>query len=153
VTAYTVFKFLHIVAAMVWIGGMVTLSVLQARLGGATDRVVQVAMARQSDFFGMAVAGPSAVLTLIAGIGMLAVSNVGAPLWVGWGFGSIVLSIALGATLMRVTRKELGQRLAAAQPDSARLEALQRRLLLLNAVNVVLLLSSVAMMVFKPVLG
>jgi uncharacterized membrane protein len=153
VTAYVVLKFLHIVAAIVWVGGVITLGVLQARLALVADRAVQRAMARQSGFFGMAVAGPAALLTLVAGMGMLGVAKLGAPFWVGWGFASLILSIALGATLMRRTNQELSLGLEAAQPDEARLGLLQRRVLLLNTINILLLLSSVGMMVFKPVLA
>jgi hypothetical protein len=109
-------------------------------------------MARQSIFHGMVVLGPAAGLTLIAGIVMIAVSGLGLPLWVIWGFGAIIMSVALGATLIRRANQELGEVAAAAEAGQARLRGLQRRLLTLNIINVLVLLSAVAAMVFKPAL-
>jgi putative copper export protein len=93
---YTLFKFLHICSAIVWLGGTIAVSVLTARIAREHDGTVLAAIARQSRFFGAAVIGPAAGLTLIAGIVMIATSGLGAPLWVIWGFAAIVVSIGLG---------------------------------------------------------
>lgn len=151
-TWYNLFKFLHVVAVVVWIGGLVAVGVLTARLARAEDRAVFAAVARQSRFFGAAVLGPTAGVALLAGFAMIGVSGLGFPLWVVWGIGAVVLSVALGATLIRRAGEALGERLAAAAPGDPGVRALQRRLATLNAVNVLLLLSAAWAMVFKPVL-
>ncbi len=149
-TFYTLFKFLHIVGAIVWIGGVVSVSIISARVAREQDGAVLAAMARQSRFYGMAVVGPAAGLTLIAGIVMIAVSGLGAPLWVIWGFATIIVLVALGATLIRRAGEELSNVAATAAPGNPRQLALQRRLATLNIINVLLLLSAVWAMVFKP---
>jgi uncharacterized membrane protein len=151
-TVYNLFKFLHIVGAIVWIGGVVTVSIITARAAREKDPTVLAAMARQMRFNGMAVIGPAAGLTLIAGIVMIAVSGLGAPLWVIWGFAAIIVSVALGATLLRRGNEELREVAATAEPGDPRLSAAQRRLTTLNTINVLLLLSAVGAMVFKPTL-
>ena len=147
---YTLFKFLHIVGAIVWLGGAFTVSIITARVARETDQTVLAAIARQTRFHGMAVLGPAAGLTLIAGIVMIAVSGLGVPLWVIWGFAAIIVSIGLGATLIRRAGEELSKIAATATPGDARLSALQGRLATLNAINVLVLLSAVWAMVFKP---
>jgi uncharacterized membrane protein len=151
-TVYTLFKFLHIVGAIVWLGGVITVSVITARIAREQDGAVLAAVSRQSRFFGTAVVGPAAGVNLLAGIVMIAVSGLGAPLWVIWGFAAIVVSMALGATLLRRAGEELSNIAAAAAPGDPRQLALQQRLATLNIINVLLLLSAVGAMVFKPAL-
>jgi uncharacterized membrane protein len=151
-TVYNLFKFLHIVGAIVWIGGVLTVSIITARVARENDRTVLAAMARQSSRLGTTIIGPAAGLTLIAGIVMIAVSGLGAPLWVIWGFAAIIVSVALGATLIRRAGDELSKLAATAEPGDPRLSALQQRLATLNTINILLLLSAVGAMVFKPTL-
>jgi uncharacterized membrane protein len=151
-TVYNLFKFLHIVGAIIWIGGVITAAFFNARVAREKDRTVLAVMARQSTFHGMAILGPAAGLTLIAGIVMIAVSGLGVPLWVIWGFAAIIVSMALGATLIRRAGDELSKLAATAEPGDPRLSALQQRLATLNTINILLLLSAVGAMVFKPTL-
>jgi uncharacterized membrane protein len=149
---YDLFKFLHIVGAIVWVGGVITAGIITALVAREKDRTVLAALARQSRFYGMVVLGPAAGLTLIAGIVMIAVSGLGVPFWVIWGFGAIIVSMALGATLIRRAGDEISEMAARAEPGDPRLSALQQRLATLNIINVLVLLSAVWVMVFKPTL-
>ncbi len=151
-TVYNLFKFLHIVGAIGWIGGVVTFSILSARVAREKDQAVLEAMTGLMRFNGMVVIGPASGLTLIAGIVMIAVSGLGVPLWVIWGFAAIIVSVALGATLIRRANEEVREMAARAEPGEQRLSGLQQRLLTLNIINVLLLLSAVWAMVFKPTL-
>jgi uncharacterized membrane protein len=151
-TVYTLFKFLHVVGAIGWIGGTVTFSILSARLASERNQAVLEAITRLMRINGMTVIGPASGLTLIAGIVMIAVSGLGMPLWVIWGLAAIVLSVALGVALISRTSKELREVAAAAKLDEPRLSALQQRLVVLNIINVLVLLSAVWAMVFKPAL-
>ena len=151
-TVYNLFKFLHIVGAIVWIGGVITAAIIAARAAREKNQIVLAAVARQNRFHGTAVIGPSVGLTLIAGIVMIAVSGLGVPLWVIWGFAAMIISMALGATLIRRAGDQVSELAASAQSNDARLSALQQQLLTLNIINVLLLLSAVWAMVFKPAL-
>ena len=106
---------------------------------------------RQTDFFGRVVIAPAAGLTLIAGI-VTAVSagfDFGA-LWITWGFVTILVSLVLGATLIRVTNNNLGELVTTTGVSDAPLHSAQQRLALLNLLNLLLLISAVAAMVLKP---
>jgi hypothetical protein len=77
--------------------------------------------------------------------------NVGyGTFWVAWGIAAVVLSLAIGATLIRVTNGELRRVAADAPADDPRWPRLQRRAATLYAIN--LLLSAVWAMEFKPTL-
>jgi hypothetical protein len=150
---YTLLKFVHVAAVIIWIGGVTAVSVLTARLSLEQDRAAAAVLLRQGVFYGQAVVLPAAIITLLAGVATA--GSVGIPfsaLWITWGFVAILGSIALGATLLRRTSQELGKLAATAPPDDARLHGARRRLTALNALNVLLLLSAVWAMVAKPTL-
>ncbi|MGH2542598.1 MAG: DUF2269 family protein [Ardenticatenaceae bacterium] len=152
-TIYSLFKFLHVAAVIVWVGGVFTLVVLNARLAREQNRSAQMALSEQSEFFGSRVIGPAAITTLLAGIIMVLNAGFGfSTLWITWGFVGVFGSIILGAIFIRRATEELRQVAASPTPDAPRIQALQRRLINLNALNLLLLLSTVGAMVFKPTL-
>jgi uncharacterized membrane protein len=152
VDIYTLFKFLHVVAVIVWIGGVVTLNILGARIAREHDGPQLASLGRHAAFYGRAVLGPAAATTLVAGIVMVAVGGLSlATPWIAWGLGMVLLSLLLGATLIRSTTQQLST-VAPADPTGPRVLALRRRAATLSLINLALLLSAVAAMVFKPAL-
>jgi uncharacterized membrane protein len=141
---YDLFKFIHVAAVIVWVGGVVTLLILNARVSRAGDPQVIAALARQSRAFGQMVMGPAAGLTLVAGVIAMLVGDISlATTWILWGLGSVAASLLLGATAIRRTT----ERLAAGTESGG---SLRRRLAWLNILNLAILFSAVAAMVFKP---
>src|ERR671915_546170 len=96
-TLYLLLKFVHVLAVAVWIGGVVALVILNARLARVGDAAVSAALGMQSEFFGRSVLGPAMVITLLAGLGMTGVARFpfSTP-WIAWGIIGLVLSIAVG---------------------------------------------------------
>jgi uncharacterized membrane protein len=148
---YNTLQFIHVVAAMLWLGGSVSLAVMNARLAGKLDGDGTAVLARQSGWVGGAIFGPAAIVTLLAGIGMLAVTDLGAQLWVAWGMIVVLASIILSAGFIRRLTRRLELLSSAAEPDLATVSATRARLGLLNGLNMLLLLSAVWAMVVKPV--
>jgi uncharacterized membrane protein len=153
VDLYLLFKYVHVVAVIVWIGGVCTLTVINARLAREPDQAVVAALVRQSGFYGAAVIGPAAALTLIAGIATAASAGIPfSSLWISWGFTAILVSGLLGAVPIRLVTAQVGTLTALADPRDPRLTAARRWLTLLNALNLLVLLSAVWAMVAKPTL-
>lgn len=150
---YDLFKFLHIVGAIVWIGAGFTFQVLNARLAKADDQAGIAALSSQGEWFGKAVFSSAAGVTLVAGIITVLASN-GAwgfgDVWVTWGFVGIALSIVFGAVLSQRLATELQDAVATEGVTSPRVAELQRRLGLYGAIDLVILVSVVAAMVWKP---
>jgi uncharacterized membrane protein len=143
------FKFLHVLAVIVWIGGVLTVNVLQVLVARGHDRAAQASLLRLGDLYGRAVIAPAAAVTLLTGVVRVEQIGVGyGTFWVAWGIAAIVASIALGATLIRANNAALG-RLAADDPGWP---SLLRRAATLYGVNLLLLLSALWAMEFKPTL-
>ena len=152
-TLYLLLKFVHVLAVTVWIGGLVALVVLNARLARVGDATVSATLGQQSEFFGRSVLGPAMAITLLAGLATAGVAGFPfSTLWIAWGIVGLVLSIAVGVIAVGRAAGELGTLARSVAPDDPRLDGPRRRLIALNALNLLLLASIVWAMVFKPTL-
>lgn len=151
--AYTLFKFLHVAGAIVWVGGVIMLTALNARLASSGDAGDgQAALARTSGTLGRMLVGPAAVLTLVAGVAAAGIGGSMGAFWTTYGFVGILISMGLGSTVIRRTTNTLQIALTEPAAGGTDLSTLRTRLTTLNLVNVFVLLSVVAAMVFKPTL-
>jgi uncharacterized membrane protein len=152
-TVFSVLKFLHIVAAITWVGGVITMTIVNIRLASTRNSAAMAAFSSVGGFLGQRVFGPAAAITLLAGLATAL--NAGFPmrsLWIIWGFVVILLSFGITATLTRSTARRLGALAATPNSDRGQIAALQSRLWMLTALNILLLLSAVWAMVSKPTL-
>jgi uncharacterized membrane protein len=147
------FKFLHVLAVIVWVGGVLTVNVLQVLTGKGHDRAAQASLLRLSELYGRAVIAPAAALTLLTGLVRVEQIDVGyGTFWVVGGIAAVIGSLAIGATLIRATNAELRRVAADAPADDPRWPTTQRRAVTLYGINLLLLLSAVWAMEFKPTL-
>jgi len=153
-TLETLLHFLHVLSVIVWFGGVLALNVLAVRVGSGPDRASQATLLRLSDFYGRTVIAPAGILTLITGLLLMGEHELSlSTLWIAWGLIGLLLSVGLGATLIRATQVAL-RRLTedpSVDNESRRLRR-QRRAAIFYAVNLLILLSVVWAMVFKPTL-
>lgn len=146
---YTTLKFVHVIAAIVWVGGAVTLTMLSMQLSRARDGQGQSALGQIARSYGMRVLGPAAGLTLLAGIGTTVFAGFKMnSLWIIWAFVVILLSTVGRMTLMRAMGQRIGVLMASG--DAQARSTVQNRMLLLDVVNVLLLISVVWAMIAKP---
>lgn len=152
-TLYLLLKFVHVTAVIVWVGGVVALAVLNARLGRAGDAAAIAALGQQSEGFGRTVIGPAMGIALIAGLWMAGQFHIPfTSLWIVWGLVGFVAFIGLGVIAMGRAGAELATLARSGSADASRVAALRRRLSLLSALTLLLLASVVWAMVFKPML-
>jgi putative copper export protein len=152
-TVENLLHFLHQLAAIVWVGGVLAVNVLQVRLGKGRDRAAVAPLLRLAEVYGQAVIAPAAAVVLVTGLILVPEMHLDfSDLWVVWGLAAIFLSLLLGATMIRGTNAELRRLAAASMQESPRWGTLQRRAAALYGINLVLLLSVVWAMVFQPTL-
>jgi uncharacterized membrane protein len=142
---YTLLKLLHVLGAIVWVGGSLVLALSTIRHLRQEEPGTVAVMLRQNAFVGQYAMGPAAALTLLAGIAMMVVGKWPPTIWIVWGFLGLLGSAALGAGILR---RELNGVAAGGDPRVA-----ASRMARIAAINLTLLVSVVAAMVFKPTLG
>jgi hypothetical protein len=98
-----------------------------------------------------AVMGPTSILTLLSGVGMLIVIGLSpSTFWVQWGMAGILVHFVLGGWFIRRATARLGTLAATPEASDAAIAAQRRRLALLDGAYLTLLLAVVGAMTVKP---
>ena len=148
---YGVLKVLHVLAAVVWVGGGAMFAMIAARLLRSRDRAalgtVIPQMARQLGTAG----GPAAGTVLLTGIAMVVVGHLGFDtLWIRLGFGGILLHFLFGAFVMRKRTMGLVQAVSTPSTGDAEVARAGARLRSGMLVYLALMASVIVVMVLKP---
>jgi uncharacterized membrane protein len=150
VSSYELWTFVHVVAAIVWIGGAAVAQVFGTLAKRAGDPARSAAFGRDMAFIGPWVFMPASILVLLSGSLLVEDGNwdwsepfvlVGL---VGWAVVSLT-----GFGYVSRTMGRLGARMAAEGP-SPELGAAMNRLVLLSRVLILVLFAVVFVMVVKP---
>lgn len=149
---YILLKFIHIAAAIIWIGSIFTISVLNITMAKKRDLSGIISLAKQGEVFGKFIIGPAGFVTLFAGIAVVEVVGYDWDFWIIWGFIVIILTVILGGTMGRKTGKKLADVAASDEVDDLLFHSLKRKLTLLSTITLLLLFSAVWVMVYKPTL-
>ena len=149
---YEVLLFVHILAAIVWVGGAFTIDLLASRAVHSGDSARLVTMSREAGFIGQRIIAPTSVVLLAMGLSMVAVNEA-------WTIGQAWIIIALvifGATFLAgilffgPESGRLEKAIAERGADDPEVHRRFRRIMAVSRIDLVLLLLVVADMVFKP---
>jgi uncharacterized membrane protein len=142
----------HILAAIAWVGGAITMQTVGARLVRAESPEAVAAFARTAEWIGPRLYMPASLAVLGFGIAMVAVSETWSigDLWIILGLVGIAISAIGGAVFFGPQAKRIGEALRSEGAESERAQALIRRLFVVGRVDLLLLLLIVADMVLKP---
>lgn len=151
VNAYTVLKTIHVMAAVIWVGGAVTVNILGTRAIRAGPGAQAVAFARDTEWMGTHIYFPSSLIVLLFGI--LTALNAHyslASAWLLLGIVGIVLtaltgSLFLGPELKRIAG--IAEQRGFDDPEGKRRLA---RLVSIARIDLLVLLLVVVDMVLKP---
>jgi len=148
---YGVLKVAHVLSAIVWIGGGAALSILMARLLRAADRAALAPVIPQLTRTMQAIGGPAAGLVLLTGVAMVFVGRMNfISLWIGLGFGGIILLGAFGGLVMSRRLATLEQ--AVASGDDTELAQAGARVRQASTLLLAIMGSIVVVMILKPTL-
>jgi uncharacterized membrane protein len=149
-TLYDWLLFAHVLAAMVWVGGLVMLVVVGMRTRGSGDPDSVARFVRSLRVLGPTVLAPSAVLLLVFGIWMVADSVAWdfGQTWVRVGLTLLIASVLVGAVYL--SRTGIAAERAVGAGDSQEAARQLGRWALGIGVILVLLVAATWDMVVKP---
>jgi uncharacterized membrane protein len=136
---------LHLLAAVVWVGGSVALTVLAQRMS-PDDRLV---MAPHFDFYGGKVITGAAFVLIVAGVGLVSELDyveIG-DLWVLIGFAGWIASAVIGTAVFAPAGKRIQ---ATRETDPAAAHAAYDRIARFSRIDTLIVLLVVIDMAVKP---
>jgi len=153
VNTYNSLKFVHVLSAVVWVGGAATLQVFAIRITASGDGLRMAAFAQDAEFVGNRIYLPSSIILLVSGIFTIRESS-GAwsydQTWVQVGLAMIVVSIAIGAGFIGPEAGRIARAIDQHGPASAEVRHHINRIFLVSRFELVLLLIVIFDMVVKP---
>ena len=151
VSGYTILKVFHILFAVIWVGGGVTINVLGTRAARSTDGPRMATFAGEAGWMGQRIFAPSALLVLIFGILTVLNGHIGfAHAWVIIGLVGSGLTIVTGAAFLGPTSSRVSEIVASRGPDDQEAKRLIGRLLVIGRIDLLVLFTVIAVMVIKP---
>ena len=147
---YPLFLYLHIISAVIWVGGAVYAQLLGLRVARSPDPSELPHMARHVEFIGARVFLPAALLLFVSGTAMTLPAWSFGQTWIAVSVALWVLSAVVGAVYLGPRVKRAAQLFEAEGPTSERGRALIDRLFLVSRLELVGFAVIIALMTFKP---
>ena len=150
-TYYEVLLFLHVLAAIVWIGGGVAFQVLSFRAEQTRNGAFMQGLGDSADWMAKWFFIPSSLATLVLGI-LLTIEGPWSfdILWVDLGFVGFAASFLTGLLFLKPEGERVGRAIAAHGPESSEARHHIRRITVVERVQLVILVLVVAAMSIKP---
>jgi uncharacterized membrane protein len=150
VTTYEWAKALHVLAAVVWVGGAAVVQVLalfalRSKLPGR-----KAEFAREAEWVGMKIFLPSTLLLIALGFYLVHEGHWGYHLWVILALVGFGLSFVTGLFFLGPESGRIAKAIDAQGPDSSEVTMRIKRILLVSRIEVAILIFLVFDMVLKP---
>jgi uncharacterized membrane protein len=148
---YSAFKAIHVIAAVVWIGGGALLTILGLAAERKNDPVEMATVARQAATVGEKLFAPAGLVVVAMGVAMMVNTNWGwGRFWVVAGLVGYAITFVTGVGVLAPLAKRvtaLVEEKGATHPETT---AQIKKILMIARVDVALLLLVVVDMVTKP---
>jgi uncharacterized membrane protein len=148
---YALFRVVHVVLAVFWVGGGLLLTILGLRAERSTDPMEMATLARQAAFAGERFFAPAGLVVLLMGIAMMINTDWGwGKFWVIAGLIGYAATFVTGIGFLSPLAKKIDTLLTEQGPTAPETQAAIQRILLVARVDIGVLLLVVADMVTKP---
>ena len=148
---YSVFKAVHVLFAVIWVGGGVSIMINAIRAQRTYDPDDIVMIAKQAAFMGEKVFAPVGLVTFLMGIAMMINTSWGwGHFWVIVGLIGYAATFAVGVGYLSPMAKKIDQSAEQNGPTHPETLALIDRIMLIARFDVAVLMLVVLDMVTKP---
>jgi uncharacterized membrane protein len=148
---YSLFKWIHVTFAVIWIGGGAFLTILAARAQKSGDTGEVLTIARQAAFAGEKIFAPAGLIVFLMGIAMMINFDWGwGTFWIDAGLVGYAATFITGIGVLSPLAKKIQTTAAEKGPEHPDTLAVINKILLIARVDICVLLLVVADMVTKP---
>jgi uncharacterized membrane protein len=148
---YELLLAIHILAAVIWVGGATSIQVLAIRATGSGDPVRMATFAGEAEWVGMRVFFPTSVVVLLAGIALVLEGNWGFDqLWILLGLAGIAFSIVVGAAFLGPESGRIKTLLEIKTYEDPEVQSRLNRIFRISRIELGVLLLVVLDMAIKP---
>ena len=148
---YALFRVVHVVLAVFWVGGGLTLTILGLRAERIDDPNEAAVLARQAGFIGERFFAPAGLIVFLMGIAMMINSSWGwGHFWIVAGLVGYASTFIVGVAILSPMAKKIDASAEANGPTHPETLALVDRIMLIARFDVAVLMLVVLDMVTKP---
>ena len=147
---YQLLLFVHVVCAVIWVGGAIYAQLLALRVSSSPDPAELPHLARHIEFIGSRVFAPAAVLLFLAGVGMTLQAWSFGQTWIAVAVALWIVSVVTGAVYLGPRVKRAAELFEAEGSTSHAGRELIDRLFLVSRVELISFAVIIALMTFKP---
>jgi uncharacterized membrane protein len=150
VDGYGLIKYIHVLAAIVWVGGAFTLQLIAIRASHSDDPADLPRFGAWAESVGSRAFLPASLILFIAGLIMVMQRWAFSDLWVSISMLLWIASALTGALYLGPRSKKVGELFATEGPTSPGAVAGMQRLFLISRLELVSFAIIVFLMVVKP---
>ena len=151
---YQVFKTIHVLAAILWLGGGALITLLAWKAQRAKDSVQMLQIAKQAEWASTRIFVPASLVVVAMGVVLMHKGHWGyGNFWPLFGLAAWCLSFLVGAAFLGPQSGKLAKLIELKGPDDPDVAARTSRIIAVARADVVLILVVAADMVAKPFLS
>lgn len=150
-TLYEFLKFVHVLMAVVWIGGGIAIQVHAFRATRAKDPARVAAVSGDAEWMGLRVFMPASILLIVSGAWAASEGNWDfAEPWISIGFAAFFASFVLGMTFLGPESGRIKKLVTEHGVAHAEVQRRIGRILLFSRLELLVLIIAIWAMVAKP---
>src|SRR5215218_1286559 len=149
-TTYQWYLSIHILAAVLWVGGAFTIQLLAIRAARPNARLQLGSLASEIEWVGTRLFIPSSLILVIMGFLLVSEGNLDYELWIVFAIAVWAASFISGIAFLGPQSGKLGRDVEQYGPDSPQAMARLQKIFLVSRIELVLLLLVVLDMALKP---
>jgi len=151
VTLYEWLVLIHVVMAVIWIGGGTIMNILAFRVRRENNSDRSVGFVRDVEWIGLRVFTPASIVLVIVGIWAAAEGDWDfGDAWIAIGLAGYAISFLAGILFFGPESGRIGKLIQAEGPSSPAVQSRVGRLLVFTRIELVILLVVIWAMVTKP---
>jgi uncharacterized membrane protein len=150
---YELVKYVHIVCAIIWVGGAAYSQLLGVLVARSPDPADIPKMARNFERIGTRVFLPASIILFLAGLFMTVSRWSFQQTWISIAIALWLVSVVIGAVYVGPRLPRMASAFDADGPTSGAGLGILRRIILVSRAELVMLFAIVGLMVFKPTLA